>query len=98
MGPVIGIILLIAMLVADIVRYFVDSDGFDGFMMFARPIITFVAVLLNGVTFWKSLLIAAAWGVLGFVIAMFLSSKKEDKTAKEDAGVKYQKYKHLEEL
>lgn len=85
MGPVIGIILLIAMLVADIVRYFVDSDGFDGFMMFARPIITFVAVLLNGVTFWKSLLIAAAWGVLGFVIAMFLSSKKEDKTAKEDA-------------
>ena len=85
MGPVIGIILLIAMLVADIVRYFVDSDGFDGFMMFARPIITFVAVLLNGVTFWKALLIAAAWGVLGFVIAMFLSSKKEDKTAKENA-------------
>lgn len=69
----LGYILLFALLIADIVRIFVDSDDFDGVMLLARPVATLLGVLLCGGTFWTALLWAVVWGILGMILALTLS-------------------------
>lgn len=70
---IFGILLFIALIVADIVRIFKDDDEFDGIMLFARPIVVFVGALLCDGTFWQALLWAVGWGVVGFIIAVLIS-------------------------
>ena len=70
---IFGILLFIALIVADIVRIFKDDDEFDGIMLLARPIVVFVGALLCDGTFWQALLWAIGWGTIGFIVAMLIS-------------------------
>lgn len=68
-----GILLFVALVIADVVRFFKDDEEFDGIMLFARPIGAFIGVLLYGGPAGQALLLAMGWGFFGFVAAILLS-------------------------
>lgn len=66
------IVLFIALLITEIVEFFAKSDVIDGFMLFARPIVVLLLVLLDGKSFWLGLLYGLLWGFIGFVLHMLV--------------------------
>lgn len=80
-GSVFLIILFFTLLIAEIVEFFAKSEELDGVMLFARPIIVLLLVLLDGKSFWLGLFYGLLWGFFGFVLHMFVDehfSRKKD--------------------
>lgn len=88
-----GVLLLGALIVADIVRMFIANEEFDGFMLFARPIVVFIGALLCGEPFGKAILWAVGWGLVGLIFSLVSehSHRSDDSSSSFDTDVTHTK-------
>lgn len=85
----LGILILSALSLAELVGFFISNEEYHGAMLFARPIAAFVGALLCGGGFFTALLWGLGWGFFGFILSMlvseFFGSYSSDEPAAYDA-------------